>query len=232
MTTTPRPVFPAMSMPVGTSAVRRTLSAAFASSRLGTSAPKPKARPIATHCGSPPDGVPPPKETPASAITEPKGFAISRISTIGRAISVLPGQALADDGVEPDGRRQHAAQEQLEPVAVGAVDAELRRSEADRADGGADRRAVAAGHRAAADDRGDDGLELVREAAGGVGMARQLSGRAWPSSIAAVASAPPPKPWKLPTPSFPRRAGLGLSPSGPGARGGGSWRRPLRFAIL
>src|SRR3954469_7603326 len=113
-------------------------------------------------------------DTPLRAMTEPKCLTRLRTSMSGTfcvAMSALPRHALADHIVEDHGEQQHPAEEHEVPV---LVDGRVRQSdqdhaEYDRAEEGADRRAVAAGQQAAADHRGNDGLELLLEAAAGIG---------------------------------------------------------------
>src|ERR1700712_4777869 len=117
--------------------------------------------------------------TSDSAMTGPKyllTFSSCRISSDMRASCVsAPAQrdAPADEVVEQHGNQQHAAEEDAVPVVVDArvADADLHDAEDQRAERRADDRAVAAREQAAADDRGDDGLELLLQAAVGGGGA-------------------------------------------------------------
>src|SRR5262249_22649080 len=121
-------------------------------------------------------------ETCDSATMWAKCFDRSRTSMIGpgfgaswvtASILKAAGEALADAGVEHHGAEQHAAQEDAEPVAVDAGIEEALRHDAEEAGAqqGAGHAAVAAGEQRAADDRGDDRLELLEQAARGVGRA-------------------------------------------------------------
>src|SRR5689334_1707167 len=87
------------------------------------------------------------------------------------AMSPRSRDAAAHVVVEQHGDEQHQAQEHAEPVRidVGVGDADLHDAEDQRAEAGADHRAVAAGEQAPADHRGDDGLELLLQTAVGGG---------------------------------------------------------------
>src|SRR3712207_6533550 len=86
------------------------------------------------------------------------------------AASPPRGGVVLDVEVQHDREQEHRAEEEPEPVRVpaGVDDALGGHPEDDRADGGADRRAVAAGEQAAADHRGDDVEELVADALAGL----------------------------------------------------------------
>src|ERR1041384_6971679 len=88
-----------------------------------------------------------------------------------RAMSPRPRDAAAHVVVEQHGDEQHQAQEHAEPVRidVGIGEADLHDAEDQRAEAGPDHRAVAAGEQAAADNGGDDRLELLLQAAVGGG---------------------------------------------------------------
>src|SRR5690349_12240247 len=122
---------------------------------------------------------------PSSATMGPKALPTSFISTsvsplcrVGSAcssmVSVMTsppgGRVVADVEVHADGQQEHHAEEGEEPVGVepGVDDALLGHAEDERADGGADRGAVAAGEQTPAHDRGDDVAELVAHAQAGL----------------------------------------------------------------
>src|SRR5919112_3015240 len=80
------------------------------------------------------------------------------------------GGVVLDVQVDQHREQQHHAQEGTEPVRVpaGVHDALGGHAEDERAERGADRRAVAAGEQGATDDRGDDVDELVADAEAGL----------------------------------------------------------------
>src|ERR671915_776395 len=95
--------------------------------------------------------------------------ACSMIVSVMTSAPPVEGVVL-DVEVQDDREQQHRAEEELEPVRVpaGEHDALGGHAEDERADRGADRRAVAAGEQAAADHRGDDVEELVAHALAGL----------------------------------------------------------------